>query len=183
MRSLIWAIVVCQQNYWRLYIIVVILRRWPLCFRFCSAFSVSCRSVKTHPGLWLIQNAISLVKYVILKSVAVNVPVRLHGVTQGDLPFRWVHVSLGTFSRAEFKWMFIQHGLWFTEYHWSWSLIAVKCLATCCNVDWLPSNWYMNQHKNYLYFTKILSFGESFSLIWLITWSFCLVREMTCVEK
>ena len=36
-------------------------------------------------------------------------------------------------------------------------------------LDWPPSNWYMNQHKNYIYFTKILSFVMSFSLIWLIS--------------
>ena len=36
-------------------------------------------------------------------------------------------------------------------------------------LDWLPSNWYINQHKKYLHFTKIQSFGMSFSLIWLIS--------------
>ena len=39
-------------------------------------------------------------------------------------------------------------------------------------IDWLPSNWYMNQHKNYFKFTKILSFGMSFSLIWRIIYEF-----------
>ena len=28
----------------------------------------------------------------------------------------------------------------------------------------------MNQHKNYIYVTKILSFGMSFFLIWLISY-------------
>ena len=36
-------------------------------------------------------------------------------------------------------------------------------------LDWLPCNWYMNQHKNSVYFTKILSYGMPFSLIWLIS--------------
>ena len=53
---------------------------------------------------------------------------------------------------------------------WIYAFV-VHCL------DWLPSNWYMNQHKNYIYFTKILSFRMSFSLIWL---SFWLVREIIC---
>ena len=69
-------------------------------------------------------------------------------------------------------------------------------------LDWLPSNWYTIQHKNDLYFKTILSFGLSFSLIWLISQirmtfqntgfffvkyksfiSFWLVREMIYVEK
>ena len=37
-------------------------------------------------------------------------------------------------------------------------------------VDWLLSNWYINQHKIYLCFTKIQSFGMSFSLIWMISY-------------
>ena len=29
-------------------------------------------------------------------------------------------------------------------------------------LDWLPSNWYMNQHKTIYILQKILSFGMSF---------------------
>ena len=39
-------------------------------------------------------------------------------------------------------------------------------------VDRLPSNGYLNQYKNDLYFTKILSSGKYFSLIWLISYEF-----------
>ena len=36
----------------------------------------------------------------------------------------------------------------------------------------------MNQHKKDLYFTKILSFGMSFSLIWLISYEFLTGKEV-----
>ena len=53
-----------------------------------------------------------------------------------------------------------------------WSCISCCHINELRNVKWfvdrLSSTWCMNQHKNDLYFTKILSFGMSFSLIWLI---------------
>ena len=61
--------------------------------------------------------------------------------------------------------------------HWSHKSYCRFCL------DWLPSNWYMNQHKNDLYFTKKFYLLEClpFDFGWSV--SFWLVREMICVEK
>ena len=50
------------------------------------------------------------------------------------------------------------------------NIVGFMYLITWFVLDWLPSNWCMNQHKSDLIFFKILSFGISFSLIWLNFW-------------
>ena len=50
-------------------------------------------------------------------------------------------------------------------------LYLLSCDSSAC-LNWLPSNWYLNQQKNDSYFTKILSFGISFCLIWLVSYEF-----------
>ena len=51
------------------------------------------------------------------------------------------------------------------------------------DTHWLSSNGYMNQHKNDLEFTNILSFGMSFSLIWLISYEFLTGKGDNICEK
>ena len=55
----------------------------------------------------------------------------------------------------------------------SWLHADIKCNRTWLLIallDWLLSNWYLNQHKKGILFHQ---FG----------WCFCQVREMICVEK
>ena len=67
-----------------------------------------------------------------------------------------------------FIWKFSVFGSEFFLYIW----IGVFWLCEVGNqyvvsIDWLLSNWYMNQHKTYLHFTEILT------LIWLISSCVC----------
>ena len=77
---------------------------------------------------------------------------------QADLNLRWAHMSEGTFSDVADQLYIVV-----TEVR-----PELRKTVFPRHLDWFPSNWYINQHENYLYFTKIQSFGLSFSLTWLL---------------